>query len=633
LDGTVTNQGVKRYRELSSRHLDPLAEGGTGNTSYLSVMTNQSEIQIGLASALNVFLGRKKISPDFKVSTVQGKVTTMFDIEARSDRPVRVEKIVSLHSSNIPGIVDPLQMSQNQIYQDHSFKKVFTASAAAWEKIWKKIDVEISGDRLAQMMIRLHLYHTLVSVSPHTAELDAGIPARGLHGEAYRGHIFWDELFIMPFYDLHFPEVSRSALRYRYNRLPAAQQAAAEVGHAGAMFPWQSGSDGSEETQLIHLNPISGKWGPDYSHRQRHVSLAIAYNLWNYYWITDDIDFLKRIGAELFLNICLFWGDLAVRNPTTNQFDIKGVMGPDEFHEKYPDSSEPGLINNAYTNLLVVWVLNRVFDILEELPDPEKTKLLEGLNITPENLTTWKEITQKMTIPLSEEGILEQFQGYFDLKELDWEQYKKTYQDVHRMDRILKSEGLSPNAYKVAKQADALMAFYLLPEKTIITQLAQLGYSPPEDLLSRNLHYYLQRTSHGSTLSRLVHAHLAHLAGNCQLSWKLYQEALRSDYLDIQGGTTQEGIHLGVMTGTVLFALRAYAGLDWSGESLSLDPDLSIRWKKLTFNLSFRGNRYFIEIYPQQVKVKVEEGQERVPILIQGRKVSLKPGRWKAIDV
>ena len=104
------------------------------------------------------------------------------------------------------------------------------------------------------------MYHSLVSVSEHTASLDAGIPARGLHGEAYRGHIFWDELYVMPFYDFHFPETARSSLMYRYRRLPAAQQAAAEEGFRGALFPWQSGSDGGEESQRLHLNPISGKW-------------------------------------------------------------------------------------------------------------------------------------------------------------------------------------------------------------------------------------------------------------------------------------------------------------------------------------------------------------------------------------
>ena len=113
--------------------------------------------------------------------------------------------------------------------------------------------------------------------------LDTGIPARGLHGEAYRGHIFWDELYVLPFYISTFPEIAKSVLMYRYRRLDKAREYAKEFGYKGAMFPWQSGSDGREETQVLHLNPVSGEWGDDYSSLQRHISIAIAYNIWQYY--------------------------------------------------------------------------------------------------------------------------------------------------------------------------------------------------------------------------------------------------------------------------------------------------------------------------------------------------------------
>jgi trehalose/maltose hydrolase-like predicted phosphorylase len=196
----------------------------------------------------------------------------------------------------------------------------------------------------------------------------------------------------------------------------------------------------------------------------------------------------------------------------------------------------------------------------------------------------------------------------------------------------LKAEGLSPNLYKVAKQADALMLFYNLSEETISTLLDQLGYNHPDNILDTNFHYFLQRTSHGSTLSRLVHAYLAHIAGHHDLSWKLYQESLRSDYIDIQSGTTREGIHLGVMTGTILFALRAYAGLDWTGEQLNLNPALPPGWKRMEFNLSFRGSRYYFDIFPQLIKVKIDSENETT-ISINNKKISLKPDDWFSIDM
>ena len=169
------------------------------------------------------------------------------------------------------------------------------------------INITIEGDRFAQKLLRMHLYHLMVSASQYNVDIDAGITARGLHGEAYRGHIFWDELFILPFYDIHFKDTAKSLLLYRYRRLQKAREYAKEYGYKGAMYPWQTGSEGSEETQILHLNPVSGIWGDDYSSLQRHVSLAVAYNIWQYYWITEDRDFLSQYGAEMFFEICRFW--------------------------------------------------------------------------------------------------------------------------------------------------------------------------------------------------------------------------------------------------------------------------------------------------------------------------------------
>jgi trehalose/maltose hydrolase-like predicted phosphorylase len=276
---------------------------------------------------------------------------------------------------------------------------------------------------------------------------------------------------------------------------------------------------------------------------------------------------------------------------------------------------------------MAAWMFTVARDLLDLLPNKDLERLMKDINITPEDINRWDDLTKKIAIPLSSDGILEQFAGYFDLEELDWDHYKNTYQDIHRMDRILKSEGRSPNNYKVAKQADTLMAFYNLSEKEICSVLTHLGYDPPPDMLERNLHYYLQRTSHGSTLSRLVHAYLAHQVNNFELSWKLYQEALRSDYLDIQGGTTQEGIHLGVMTGTILFAYRAYAGLDWSGDILKIAPRLPTDWQEMSFSLNYRDGIYHFLLTPDQVKVKFDHNIKG-SIMIYDQIIELLPGKW-----
>ncbi len=232
----------------------------------------------------------------------------------------------------------------------------------AWKHLWRRFDVHMQPAGPAfklnvPMLLRLNMLHLLQAVSPNSIGLDIGVPARGWTGEAYQGHIFWDELFIFPFLNYRMPEITRSLLMYRYRRLGEARAAARGAGFQGAMFPWQSGSDGQEETQELNLNPRSQRWVPDNSYLQRHVGSAIAYNVWQYYQVTHDIEFLQFHGAELILEIARFWSSIATFNDQRGRYEIRGVMGPDEFHEGYPDSAEPGLNNNAYTNIMAVWVL------------------------------------------------------------------------------------------------------------------------------------------------------------------------------------------------------------------------------------------------------------------------------------
>src|SRR5919204_525114 len=193
-------------------------------------------------------------------------------------------------------------------------------------------------------------------------------PAPGWHGEPSRGHVFWDELFVFPFLAFQRPILASALLDYRHARLGAARAAARAAGYQGAMFPWQSGSNGREETQQVHLNPKSGRWLPDHSRNQRHVNIAIAYNVWQHYLITGSIGFLRFVGAELLVDIARFWASIATYDAEQDRYEIRGVMGPDEYHEGYPASDEQGLRNNTYTNVMAVWVLQRALEALEELP-------------------------------------------------------------------------------------------------------------------------------------------------------------------------------------------------------------------------------------------------------------------------
>jgi beta-phosphoglucomutase family hydrolase len=630
LDGQVINSGVERYKQLNSKHWQTLKEGAKDRNSFIVLQTNQSKIKIALAAKLLIKKNNRAIESEINIISKAGVVYSTVQIKARKNQSVTIEKIVAIHSSQETD--NPLQSAQNNLDTVDGFKKLREESKAAWSDIWGKIDIKIEGQRLVQKLVRLNLYHSIITASPHNTKIDAGIPARGLHGEAYRGHIFWDEIFILPLYFMHFPEIAKSVLLYRYRRLDKARDYAKEHGYRGAMFPWQSGSDGGEETQVMHLNPISGIWGADYSSLQRHISLAIAFNVYQYYQFTNDLDFLEKYGAEIFLEICRFWASMVKYNKKTQRYDIAGVMGPDEYHEVYPRSEKVGINNNTYTNLMAIWTFKRAFDILDLLKNSVRQILFEKINLTKKELDEWRVISTKLKILISKDNILEQFEGFFDLNELDWDRYIDKYGNISRLDRILKAEGKNPNEYKVIKQADALMAFYNLSVDEVYAILRQRGLSPENDLLSKNFRYYMKRTSHGSTLSKLVHSYIASLAADGKLSYKLYTEALKSDYQDIQGGTTKEGIHSGVMAGSAVLALKNYAGFSFKEECICINPKIPSSWKKLRYNLKFKGKNYYFIITPHNVRIKADAGGDKqCHVYVYGQKVDLVNNRWKVI--
>jgi alpha,alpha-trehalase len=205
------------------------------------------------------------------------------------------------------------------------------------------------------------------------------------------------------------------------------------------MYPWQSGSNGREESQRLHLNPRSGRWVPDHTLRQRHINAAIAYNIWQYHQATDDHEFLYSYGAEMLLEIARFWASIATYGSEIDRYGIKGVMGPDEYHTAYPGigpEEECGLDNNAYTNVMAAWVLSRACDVLELLPKTHCRELCERIGLKAEEIERWQEISRKLRVPFHGDGLISQFDGYDQLIEFNWDAYREKYGDIQRLDRI-----------------------------------------------------------------------------------------------------------------------------------------------------------------------------------------------------
>jgi trehalose/maltose hydrolase-like predicted phosphorylase/beta-phosphoglucomutase-like phosphatase (HAD superfamily) len=635
LDGRVVNAGVKRYRDLDGRHLTVLRADEEGaETIQLQAETTQSRIRIAQAARTRVLVDSVSVAADRRLVTEPGYVAHELDLDLQQGTPVVVEKVVALFTSRDRAISESLLAAAEATRQAPAFDELLARHALAWQSQWSRFDMTVhAADEWTTTALHLHVLHLLQTMSQNSAHLDVGVPARGWHGEAYRGHIFWDELFIFPFLDFQRPELARAMLDYRHARIGAARAAARRSGHRGAMFPWQSGSDGREETQRIHLNPRSGRWLPDHSSLQRHVNIAIAYNVWQHFLVTGSIRFLRTVGAELVLEIARYLSSIATYDAELDRYGILAVMGPDEYHDAYPDSDRPGLDNNTYTNVMTVWVLLRALEILDVLPPHYRQEVVEELGIGEDELHRWRDITGKMRVVFHGDGVLTQFEGYEQLPEFDWQGYRAKYGDIRRLDRLLEAEGDTANRYKVSKQPDTLMLLFLLSRDELRDLLRGLGYEVSADQIIRTVRYYLERTSHGSTLSGVVTAWVL-ARHDPEQAWPFVLDALESDIADAQGGTTAEGIHLGAMAGTIDILQRGLSGMRPRGEILRFDPALPTAVKRLGFSVHYRDHRIDVDVAHDSLRVSSRPGAgSPITILVRAAEAELRPGEQLEFDL
>ncbi|WP_460700773.1 trehalose-phosphatase [Nocardia thraciensis] len=633
IDAGVRNSLVDRYRGLSDQHLAPIAARPVDSDAVVVlVQTNHSRVPITTAARTVVYRNGEKAFPANELVDGDGLFGYDIGIEVATGEAIVVDKTAVTFTGRDHAVSAPDDAAVRSLGELGDFEELRTAHASAWDRLWSRLYIELQGSEHALRVLRLHLLHLVQTLSPHTCDLDAGVPARGLHGEAYRGHVFWDELFVFPVLNVRFPQLSRALLRYRYRRLPEARRAARRIGAAGALFPWQSGSDGREESQQLHLNPRSGHWNPDPSARARHGGLALAYNVWQYYQATGDGEFLADYGAELLVEIARFWSGTAEYDPADDRYHFRGVIGPDEFHAGYPDAPYDGIDDNAYTNIMAAWTLRRAVAAVAVLAPRVRAELLDALGVMPCETTRWAEVAGRVFVPFHD-GVLSQFARYDELAELNWEHYRRRYGDIQRLDRILEAEGDDVNRYRIAKQADVLMLFYLLSADELRELLGQAGYELPGDMIPRTVDYYLARTSHGSTLSAVVHAWVLARA-NRDRALEFFGNVLESDIADIQGGTTAEGIHLGAMAGSVDLVQRCFTGLEMRGDRMIFAP----RWPKtlgtLVFPIIYRDHRLTVRIDTTAVEVSSDaDGAAPIEIECRGATARLATGHTVRLPV
>ena len=626
LDADVANRNVKRYADYASRHLEAIAHGRHDGCVYLQARTSQSRIRIALAA--RTLIGMRPAAQDIAADIDEERaVGQLWRIAVERGSTMVVDKLVSLHTS-LDGDRDPRQAALGELALQTSFAAWRDTHARAWDQLWQRTGLYVQNEEIARPL-RFHAFHILQTVSPHSAAFDAGIPARGWHGEAYHGHIFWDELFVFPFLIFRFPQTAKACLMYRYRRLDAARAAARQAGYRGAMYPWRSASDGREVTPEHQKNLISGAWMEDDTYLQRHIGSAVVFNVWHYVMASGDHAFLSEYGAEMMLEIARFWSSIAVPGKEAGRFEILSVIGPDEYHNAYPWRDAPGLDNNAYTNVMAAWTLCRALELRECLPAPRWQALCRQLQIDDAELARWDLLSRRLFVPFHD-GIINQYEGFEKLERFDPAMLPPHMRE-QRADWALRAIGRHADQFQIAKQADALTLFYLFPRQEVAALFARLGYQCSDDCILRSARYYLARTEHRSSLSRVVYAGaLAQVAPD--MSWDFYQRVLNTDLDQLKGESVAEGIHLGAMGGSIDILQRRYLGVNVCRDALTISPCLPPQLCAVQLALRYRGQLLRIEHADGRLRVRAD-ASNRMPLtlLFRGARLPLAPGQARTL--
>jgi trehalose/maltose hydrolase-like predicted phosphorylase len=478
----LTNSALVDMR-LSTLRLVSLSERSVG-LQLIEVAVEKGEVEVTLEAffeGLNFGLATERLEPDLGVwrtkyfgkslamatraslqvdgrdlpPTVLGQFRRSWSWTARPGQMVCFERLIAVTRGDTDAF-DPARSARGKLEAavQRGWRGIVADHEAAWKSRWHCSDVEVDGDHPAQKALRFASYHLNSAANP--ADERVSIAARALTGDDYRGHVFWDtEIFLIPFYSLTWPEAARALLMYRFHTLDAARAKAARLGWRGALYAWESASDGAEVTPEHGIGPdrlvvdiLCGK-------QEQHISADVAYAVWQYWLASGDEAFLRDAGAEILLETGRFWAS-RVQSGADGRGHIRGVIGPDEYHEHIDD--------NAFTNVMARWNIRRALDVAVLLqtrwPDCWK-RISVHLHLENTELEMWRRVANTMATGLDPKtGLFEQFEGFSSLEEIDLAAY--ACRSVP-MDVVLGRERISKS--QVVKQADVVALLALLPDE------------------------------------------------------------------------------------------------------------------------------------------------------------------------
>ncbi|MGX7198576.1 glycosyl hydrolase family 65 protein [Enterococcus nangangensis] len=494
---------------------------------------------------------------------------------------LQIKKVCAIYTDNDE--TEPLLAAEQAVatMELTDFEAAYQEHLAVWEKRWWLTNVEITGDTTGDLALRYSLYQLQIIAPYHRS--GASIPARGLSGQTYKGAIFWDtEMFMLPFFSHYDQELTRNILTYRVKTLPAARKKAASYGFKGAFYAWESQEKGQDATSDYNVIDVFTKRPQRtyFKDKQIHISGDIVYGIWRYQQMTQDWDFLLNGGAEVVLECARFYASYAVYIPEKERYELRDVLGPDEYHER--------VNNNAYTSKMAKFTLQYAEEVLQSLGSYYPlayNELLTKLGLVPD-LPLMADIAARLYVPIpNATGVIPQFDGYFALEDTT--------------PAVLKTRLLHPKEYwggaygvasdtQVIKQADVVMLLTLFGADYTLTEK------------KANWEYYEPRTEHGSSLSACLYGLLACEIGKSDWAYPYF---LKTAAVDLTGESKSYagdlyigGTHPAANGGAWMVALRGFCGLRIEKGQPQVTPRLPQAWEKVQFKVQLAGKIYQIVV-------------------------------------
>lgn len=573
INAQITNSGVSHFDRTKARVFENsrmFMECGCDDGQILSVQSMCTEtfssIQNGSGqeeAPASFHLERRGIWQDFKRTLGPGETWTickytLFETSESSDQ----------QGSALAGAA---AVGYEELYRRHK---------ESFEQFWDMASIRIEGaSRKERAALEFAEYH-LAGMAPWEGTYYS-VAAKGLTGEGYRGHVFWDtELFVMPFFTMMFPQVSRNLLLYRYRGLAGAREKAREYGYLGAMYPWEAAVNGREETPLyaamdIHTGQAAKVWS---GIKEHHVTADIIHGLLDYYGMTGDAEFMDCYGCEMILETAVFWCSRAVWNEERSRLEIRDVIGPDEYTEHVD--------NNAYTNYMAyenVKAASQVMELWRESQTEEYRK--QG----------WKErfdyFLKHLYLPKpNKQGIIPQDDTFLGKKRLP---NIEKYRDGDCRQLILKDYSRSQVVdMQVLKQADVVMLLELQPEYF------------DRETVKRNVEFYEALTIHDSSLSQCAHAEAEAVIGEMNMAVPFFEKAMEIDLREGFQDST-DGIHAASLGGILNCVLRGFAGVRMGENGLLVSPHLPEHWDSIEFFVMDHGEKKRVKAAGEKAEVTV----------------------------